>query len=68
MSFRIRFFHRRKLDSIITKLHQVTTLGSESHGEEDNPVKCLFCDHLLREQCHLVGIHMYFDDEFVTID
>lgn len=39
---------RRKLDSIITKLHQATPLESENVGEEENAVKCLFCHRLLR--------------------
>ena len=43
----ISFFYRRKLDFIITKLHQATPLESENVGEEENAVKCLFCHCLL---------------------
>lgn len=42
LRFNLVFSCRRKLDSIITKLHKTTPLGKESLGDEENQVNSMF--------------------------
>ena len=43
LPFDLVFSCRRKLDSIITKLHKTTPLGKEGLGDKENQVNCLSC-------------------------
>lgn len=58
------FFLRRKLENIITKLHQETPLGTEIQEEEEEKlVRFLFLSNVLRERFLVLTCEKdYFDD------